>query len=66
MGGVCESSICLKWVEFQIVTGDRRKAFDDCGIDNTGHVKLVSQHQYAAGNEDWVRLGSQMASFFDR
>ncbi|CAI7672156.1 unnamed protein product [Penicillium manginii] len=30
-------------------------AFKD-GIDKTGHVKTVSQHQYAAGNQGWVRL----------
>ncbi|GAD99181.1 GTP-binding protein GTR2 [Paecilomyces variotii No. 5] len=32
-----------------------RGAFAD-GIAKSGHVKAVSQHQYAAGNESWVRL----------
>ncbi|KAJ5701834.1 hypothetical protein N7488_009382 [Penicillium malachiteum] len=31
------------------------EAFKD-GIDMTGHVKTVSLHQYAAGNQGWVRL----------
>ncbi|KAJ5297794.1 hypothetical protein N7508_008043 [Penicillium antarcticum] len=31
------------------------RAFED-GVDDDGHVKLVSWHQYASGNQDWVRL----------
>ncbi|KAJ5123617.1 hypothetical protein N7448_009714 [Penicillium atrosanguineum] len=49
------------WKIFQALTfvdgWSVSKAFDEYGIDSTGHVKLVSQHQYAAGNADWVRLG---------
>ncbi|CAL5868958.1 uncharacterized protein PFLUO_LOCUS3186 [Penicillium psychrofluorescens] len=30
-------------------------AFKD-GIDSHGHVKTVSLHQYAVGNQPWVRL----------
>ncbi|KAJ5343909.1 uncharacterized protein N7506_003733 [Penicillium brevicompactum] len=31
------------------------QAFED-GIDADGHIKSVSWHQYASGNQDWVRL----------
>ncbi|KAJ5934791.1 hypothetical protein N7466_004338 [Penicillium verhagenii] len=50
------------WRIFQALTfvfkGDgfsAAKAFND-GIDDTGHVKTVSLHQYASGNQAWVRL----------
>ncbi|KAJ5533180.1 hypothetical protein N7494_009732 [Penicillium frequentans] len=50
------------WRIFQALTfvdkGDgfsTAKAFQD-GIDKSGHVKTVSLHQYAAGNQAWVRL----------
>ncbi|KAJ5745752.1 hypothetical protein N7520_010934 [Penicillium odoratum] len=50
------------WRIFQALTfadkGDgfsTAEAFHD-GIDETGHVKTVSLHQYASGNQAWVRL----------
>ncbi|KAJ5703660.1 hypothetical protein N7493_011585 [Penicillium malachiteum] len=54
------------WRIFQALTfvykGDvfsTAKAFSD-GIDMTGHVKTVSLHQYAAGNQGWVRLQNSL------
>lgn len=44
----------------QMLINNRAEAFWKDAIDNTGHVKSVSHHQYAAGNADWVRLGSKI------
>lgn len=64
MGGVCELPHGLEIrVGSRMLIDVRAEAFWNDGIDNTGHIKSVSYHQYAAGNADWVRLGSKIADY---